>query len=235
MQAKEGIIMYDYRKQMLKEYHEKLEEYRDLLGTIPTDEKITLERVISNPLTENEMDFCINCLRFFNDSTKSFTNITEEIKQNNKSEQDIDRWLETVDGLLYHHRYTFETKKEYYQKLLEQRNDLVQKIKKHKISEKIYEEVGYTFNLNSPKQLGEALFEKLALPKGKKTKSGWSTNADILEKLAPDYPVVEKILLYRTWSKLKSTYCEGLIKAIGHDGRIHSTLNQTETRTGRIS
>ena len=121
--------MYNYRKQMLKEYHEKIEEYRALLGTIPTDEKITLERVISNPLTENEMDFCINCLRFFNDSTKSFTNITEEIKQNNKSEQDIDRWLETVDGLLYHHRYTFETKKEYYQKLLEQRNDLVQKIK----------------------------------------------------------------------------------------------------------
>ena len=120
--------MYNYRKQMLKEYHEKLEEYRALLGTIPTDEKITLERVISNPLTENEMDFCINCLRFFNDSTKCFTSITEELKQNNVSEQDIDRWLEIVDGLLYHHRYTFETKKEYYQKLLEQRKDLIQKI-----------------------------------------------------------------------------------------------------------
>ncbi len=104
-----------------------------------------------------------------------------------------------------------------------------------KITQEIYEEVGYQFNLNSPKQLGEALFEKLGLPKGKKTKSGWSTNADILEKLAPDYPVVEKILQYRTWAKLKSTYCEGLIKAIGYDGRIHSTLNQTETRTGRIS
>lgn len=104
-----------------------------------------------------------------------------------------------------------------------------------KITDEIYEEVGYQFNLNSPKQLGEALFEKLGLPKGKKTKSGWSTNSDILEKLAPDYPVVEKILQYRTWAKLKSTYCEGLIKAIGYDGRIHSTLNQTETRTGRIS
>ncbi len=103
------------------------------------------------------------------------------------------------------------------------------------ITDEIYEEVGYQFNLNSPKQLGEALFEKLGLPKGKKTKSGWSTNADILEKLAPDYPVVEKILQYRTWAKLKSTYCEGLIKAIDYDGRIHSTLNQTETRTGRIS
>ena len=105
----------------------------------------------------------------------------------------------------------------------------------NKITQEIYDEAGYQFNLNSPKQLGEALFEKLCLPKGKKTKSGWSTNADILEKLAPDFPIVEKILQYRTWAKLKSTYCEGLIKSIGADGRIHSTLNQTETRTGRIS
>ena len=83
--------------------------------------------------------------------------------------------------------------------------------------------------------MGEALFEKLGLPAKKKTKSGYSTNAEQLEKLAPDYPVVAKILEYRTWAKLKSTYCEGLIKAIESDGRIRSTLNQTETRTGRIS
>lgn len=104
-----------------------------------------------------------------------------------------------------------------------------------KISDEIYEEVGYQFNLNSPKQLGEALFEKLGLPAKKKNKSGYSTNAEQLEKLAPDYPVVVKILEYRTWAKLKSTYCDGLIKAIESDGRIRSTLNQTETRTGRIS
>ena len=103
------------------------------------------------------------------------------------------------------------------------------------ITKEIYEEVGYEFNLNSPKQLGEALFEKLRLPNGKRTKSGWSTTAELLEKLADDYPVVEKILLYRQYTKLNSTYCVGLIKAIGADGRIHSTLNQTETRTGRIS
>ena len=121
--------MYDYRKQMIKDYHVKLAEYRNLLGTIPTDEKEMLENILSNPENEREMDFCINCLRFFKDSTKSFTSIIEELKQNNASEQDIDRWLETVDGLLYHHRYTFETKKEYYQKLLEQRKDLIQKIK----------------------------------------------------------------------------------------------------------
>lgn len=91
------------------------------------------------------------------------------------------------------------------------------------------------FNLNSPKQLGEVLFEKLGLPAKKKTKSGYSTNADVLEGLASDYPVVAKILEYRTLAKLKSTYCDGLLKAIEPDGRIRSTLNQTETRTGRIS
>ncbi|MBQ2842351.1 MAG: DNA polymerase I [Clostridia bacterium] len=104
-----------------------------------------------------------------------------------------------------------------------------------KLVDEIYSEVGYEFNLNSPKQLGEALFEKMGLPAKKKTKSGYSTNAEVLEGLAADYPVVAKILEYRTLAKLKSTYCDGLLKVIGDDGRIHSSLNQTETRTGRIS
>ncbi len=99
----------------------------------------------------------------------------------------------------------------------------------------IYSEVGYEFNLNSPKQLGEALFDKMGLPAKKKTKSGYSTNAAVLESLADDFPVVGKILEYRTLAKLKSTYCEGLLSVIGEDGRIHSSFNQTETRTGRIS
>lgn len=99
----------------------------------------------------------------------------------------------------------------------------------------IIEDVGYEFNLNSPKQLGEALFVKLGLPHGKKTKSGYSTSADILEKLKYESPVVEKLLEYRGLTKLKSTYCEGLTAAVSADGRIHSRLNQTETRTGRIS
>ncbi len=99
----------------------------------------------------------------------------------------------------------------------------------------IYDEVGCEFNLNSPKQLGEALFVKMGLPAKKKTKNGYSTNAEVLEGLAADYPVVAKILEYRTLAKLKSTYCDGLLKVIGNDGRIHSSLNQTETRTGRIS
>ena len=103
------------------------------------------------------------------------------------------------------------------------------------LTAKIYEEVGFEFNLNSPKQLGVALFEKLGLPCKKKTKSGYSTNAEVLEELAGEYPVVSDILQYRTLAKLKSTYCEGLLKVIDTDGRIRSTLNQTETRTGRIS
>lgn len=104
-----------------------------------------------------------------------------------------------------------------------------------KIVGEIYNAVGYEFNLNSPKQLGEALFEKLGLPARKKTKSGYSTNAEVLESLADEHPAVERILEYRTLAKLKSTYCDGLMKVTGPDGRIHSTLNQTETRTGRIS
>ena len=102
---------------------------------------------------------------------------------------------------------------------------------------KVYDMAGCEFNLNSPKQLSDVLFseEKLNLPHGKKTKSGYSTNADVLEGLRDKHPIINEILKYRGLQKLKSTYCEGLLKVIDNDGRIHSTLNQTETRTGRIS
>ncbi len=103
------------------------------------------------------------------------------------------------------------------------------------LRDEIYELVGYEFNLNSPKQLGEALFERLGLPSGKKTKSGYSTSAEVLEGLKDKHPAVSKLLEYRTLAKLKSTYCDGLLKAVEPDGRIRSTLNQAETRTGRIS
>lgn len=99
----------------------------------------------------------------------------------------------------------------------------------------IYEEAGGEFNINSPKQLGEILFDKLGLPAGKKTQKGYSTSADVLEKLAPDYPIVANILEYRTLAKLKSTYADGLYEYIAPDGRIHSRFNQTVTATGRIS
>lgn len=99
----------------------------------------------------------------------------------------------------------------------------------------IYEAVGHEFNINSPKQLGIALFEDLGLPCKKKTKSGYSTNADVLDSLRDENPVIDLILEYRTLTKLKSTYCDGLLKAIDDDGRIHTSFNQVETRTGRIS
>lgn len=101
----------------------------------------------------------------------------------------------------------------------------------------IYDMAGCEFNVNSPKQLSEILFseDKLNLPHGKKTKSGYSTNAEVLEGLRDKHPIINEILAYRALMKLKSTYCEGLLKVIDNDGRIHSTLNQTETRTGRIS
>ena len=100
---------------------------------------------------------------------------------------------------------------------------------------RIYEQVGYEFNVNSPKQLGKALFEDLKLPPRKKTKSGYSTNAETLESLRSEHPVIDDILQYRSYQKLNSTYVEGLLKVIGPDGRMHSTFNQTEARTGRLS
>ena len=101
--------------------------------------------------------------------------------------------------------------------------------------QKIYEEAGEEFNINSPKQLGVILFEKLQLPNGKKTKTGYSTAADVLDKLAPDYPIVADILEYRKLSKLKSTYADGLANFIDETGRIHTSFNQTITATGRLS
>ncbi len=103
------------------------------------------------------------------------------------------------------------------------------------LEQEIYQDAGETFNINSPKQLGGILFDKLKMPYGKKTKTGYSTAADVLEKLAVDYPLVLKILEYRQLTKLKSTYAEGLANYIEEDGRIHSSFHQTITATGRIS
>ena len=103
------------------------------------------------------------------------------------------------------------------------------------LTDLIYSEAGEEFNINSPKQLGNILFEKMHLTGGKKTKTGYSTAADVLEKLAPDYPIVANVLEYRTLAKLKSTYADGLAAFIKEDGKIHTTFNQTITATGRLS
>ncbi len=109
------------------------------------------------------------------------------------------------------------------------------KLKLEKLEQEIYGQAGEAFNINSPKQLGEVLFEHMQLPHGKKTKTGYSTAAEVLEKLAPDCPIVRMILDYRQYAKLSSTYADGLAAFIGPDGRIHGKFNQTITATGRIS
>lgn len=117
--------------------------------------------------------------------------------------------------------------------LIEYGNNLNGRIQE--LEQLIYDQAGVTFNINSPKQLGEILFGNLQMPGGKKTKTGYSTAADVLEKLSEEYPIVADILEYRGLTKLKSTYAEGLLNCIRDDGRIHSTFQQTITATGRIS
>ena len=104
-----------------------------------------------------------------------------------------------------------------------------------RLQSSIWQSVGHEFNINSPKQLGEVLFEELTLPSGKRTKTGWSTNADALEKLRGTHPVVDEVLEYRMLTKLKSTYADGLLKVIDENRRIHTSFQMTVTATGRLS
>ncbi len=196
----------------------------------PSSGAYDLKRIIAEyanaelPDSENESAFYAAYL------PKAFENLNKLIEEHNQK-----RLLEEIELPLARVLASME-REGFFVDALGIRNfgvDLQFRIEK--LVDEIYSEVGYEFNLNSPKQLGEALFVKMGLPAKKKTKSGYSTNADVLEGLAADYPVVAKILEYRTLAKLKSTYCDGLLKVIGDDGRIHSSLNQTETRTGRIS
>jgi len=103
------------------------------------------------------------------------------------------------------------------------------------LEEKIFEDVGHPFNIASPKQLGEVLFEELSLPPVRKTKTGYSTDVKVLQQLAIEHPIAERVIEYRELTKLRGTYIEGLLKLISDGGRIHTTLNQTTTATGRIS
>ena len=103
------------------------------------------------------------------------------------------------------------------------------------VEQHIYEDVGHPFNIGSPKQLGEVLFEEMSIPPVRKTKTGYSTDAKVLQQLAIQYPVADRIIEYRELTKLRGTYIEGLLKLISDEGRIHSTLNQTRAATGRLS
>ena len=135
-----------------------------------------------------------------------------------------------VYSLYLMEKYGITVKKE---SLKEYGDQLVGRI--HELEQNIYRQAGKEFNINSPKQLGVILFEDLKMPFAKKTKSGYSTNAEILEKLAPDYPMVSDVLEYRQLTKLKSTYADGLAAYIQEDGKIHGVFHQKVTATGRLS
>lgn len=156
--------------------------------------------------------------------------LTEQLKKNNQYDLLVNIEQPLSEVLLSMETIGFCVDKDELEKYqCEIGNDL------EKVKQSIYEISGYEFNINSPKQLGFILFDKLGLPKGKKGKSGYSTNAQTLEKLKGCHEVIDMILEYRELSKLKSTYCDSMIKLISPTGRIHSSFNQTETRTGRIS
>lgn len=192
-----------------------------------SDENLCKLNEIELPATENEEYKIYMALAVYDLLCEK---LNSEIKANEQEKLLVDIEIPLADVLAKMENIGFDVDRqgiEDYGKMLTGQINSLQ--------ESIYESAGTQFNINSPKQLGKVLFEDLGLPCKKKTKSGYSTNAEVLESLRYEHPVVEMVLQYRTLAKLNSTYCEGLLKVIGDDGRIHSSFNQTETRTGRIS
>lgn len=192
-----------------------------------SDENLCASNGIELPYTENEEYKKYSTLAVYN---KLCDKLISQIKTNEQEKLLSEVEIPLADALAKMENIGFDVDRqgiEDYGKMLSEQIKTLEN--------SIYESAGSTFNINSPKQLGKVLFEDLGLPCKKKTKSGYSTNAEVLESLRYEHPVVEMVLSYRTLAKLNSTYCEGLLKVIADDGRIHSNFNQTETRTGRIS
>ncbi len=233
-----------YKNKSLEKYvydfKSLLHKYKDVSGVVfdlilaayicdPAAKDYSLERLSLKygiPSSGNDNADINNAVLFF-DICKALEKELEETKQ-----ADLLKSIEVpLAEVLYEMEdYGFLVDRE---GIIEEGKYLEGKINEYQAE--IYKLANAEFNINSPKQLGEILFEKLGLPKGKKTKTGYSTNADVLEGLRYDFPIVDLILKYRQLAKLKSTYCDGLLAAISEDGRIHTTFNQTEARTGRIS
>lgn len=189
-------------------------------------ERIMQEYVFNTPQINTESETLKNACRFYTacENLEAELTKTGQKKLFDEIEMPLARVLADMEG------YGFLVDADGLNELsreLEERIGVIEK--------EIYDLVGYEFNLNSPKQLGAALFEKLGLPAKKKTKSGYSTGAEVLESLKYAHPAVSLLLNYRQLAKLKSTYADGLVTCVAEDGRIHSTFNQTEARTGRIS
>lgn len=189
-------------------------------------ERIMQEYVFNTPQINTENETLKNACKFYTacENLEAELTKTGQKKLFDEIEMPLARVLADMEG------YGFLVDSDGLKELsseLEERIGVIEK--------EIYDLVGYEFNLNSPKQLGVALFEKLGLPAKKKTKSGYSTGAEVLESLKYAHPAVSLLLNYRQLAKLKSTYADGLVTCVAEDGRIHSTFNQTEARTGRIS
>ena len=231
----EGFMTEGYLLDQVKELFEKGEKIvvsglKELVKIVRPEESkhvydIDIANYLVNPLVSvkpGEIDVMT--------VWKEFSGVEERLKELGMWELYVDMELPLVYTLanmeLAGVKMNTEALKEY-------GNELAGKIEE--LEKRIYEQAGETFNINSPKQLGVILFEKMQLPGSKKTKTGYSTSADVLEKLAPEQPIIRDILEYRTLAKLKSTYADGLLTCVDEDGRVRSTFQQTVTATGRLS
>lgn len=215
----------------LKDTYDYDDLARDYLGmTVPSKVDLLGKQPIKKALEagEKKAETCICYMGYI--AWKCAGKLMEELEKAGMRQLFEEIEMPLIYSLFHMEQEGIKVERE---RLLEYGNHL--KVQIVELEKKIYEETGETFNINSPKQLGEILFDYMKLPNGKKTKTGYSTAADVLEKLAPDYPVVQMILDYRQLTKLNSTYAEGLAVYIGDDERIHGTFNQTITATGRIS
>lgn len=215
----------------LKDTYDYDDLARDYLGmTVPSKADLLGKRSLGAAL-EAEEEKAGTCLCYMGYiAWKSASVLEEKLKEARMWDLFTDMEMPLIYSLYHMERAGIRVEKD----TLKAYGDNL-KVKIGELETQIYEQAGETFNINSPKQLGEILFDRMQLPHGKKTKTGYSTAADVLEKLAPDYPIVRDILDYRQLTKLNSTYAEGLYGFIQDDGRIHGTFNQTITATGRIS
>ncbi len=215
----------------LKDTYDYDDLARDYLGmTVPSRADLLGKKPVGTAFEEEDekAGICVCYAGYI--AWKSIDILREKLQETGMWQLFTDMEMPLIYSLYHMERAGIRVKKE---SLKEYGDNL--KIQIEKLEKEIYDLAGDRFNINSPKQLGEILFEKMKLPHGKKTKTGYSTAADVLDKLAPEYPVVQKILDYRQLTKLNSTYAEGLYSYIREDGRIHGTFNQTITATGRIS
>ena len=231
-----GDVVYDagvaaYLLNPLKDTYEYDDIARDYLGNSVPSRADLLKKLTLEEAWEKEPEALLTCACYM--AHTAF--LAKEPLLSRLREQEMEELYRSIELPLIYALYH-----------MEEEGILVRREELHAYGERLKEKIqvleqeiwaltGCQFNINSPKQLGEILFDKMQIKGGKKTKTGYSTAADVLEKLAPDYPVIQKILEYRQYTKLNSTYAEGLENYIGPDGRIHSRFNQTITATGRIS